>query len=254
MRGFPDKEVHSTDSQGVSTFTFSPWDNLYFQVNRFTEWTTGSLLANDYIAFEITAELQRDGVTLRSRLSEEEPTLGKLQQDELDILRQEYVDYKMNIPARADVTPAKGSMFNWGNYSYVLGLDGMESHYDSLLDRYRHSKVVVNGSSVDMPANASVSITLAYINPQRRNKLDPGYLHSIHHGQGYPFHMYGRALDLAAVPVKVLTGPRTQVSLHSSLFPDLEAAARSLGTAWCDSGAEEVDSSDLSENHVHFQW
>ncbi|HYV27659.1 MAG TPA: D-Ala-D-Ala carboxypeptidase family metallohydrolase [Candidatus Eisenbacteria bacterium] len=243
ISGFPSGEVHSTDAQGISTFTFKPSDNGSFVRDRQTGYTTASRQPNKPISFEVIAELQ-SVTTLRSRLSQ--TTLGLLQQDETDVLRQEYVDFSIPVPSRSDVVPSLGGYFNGGPYGVQLSAD-LPNHYNAILNAYRGSTITVNGQSVGIPQTAPIQVTCGFRSP-RINKAVGSILRDSR-------HMRGRALDLKPIVFDVVVnGRRTPVSLHGSLYPALQAAAATQGFAFAEQSARPVPLGDPTENHIHVEW
>jgi hypothetical protein len=248
--GLPSQEIHSTDSQGVSTFTYTPGTGA-FRILREYLWTGGSLKANPPIAFEVTAELERDGVTLRSRLTEEVSALGKLEQDELDILRQEYVDYKMSGPARGQCQ-AVASFANTGNYAHGWNLEQLESQYEAILDKYRRTTIILNGNNVALPLSAQVLVTLGYINPQKDKAIGRCNNDNIIPDA----HLRGRALDLVPGPLQVEIGQRrTWLDRYHDSFPHLVEAGKALSAlTLLRTGCNTVTPGNLAGNHVHVEF
>lgn len=261
--GFPTQEVHTTDGSGVSTFSFTPSGNPAFVNNRCTEWVRGSKQANTPISFAITAQaVMPDGTVRNTSLAAS--GLGPLAQDDTDRLRQEYYDYDIEVPGRSEVVASLGAAVNGadygqGPYGVQLSVD-LPGHRDSVLAAYRGRQVMVNVTfngqlisvPVTIPANAPVSVSSGYRNPQYNKASKSKYTKSK--------HIRGRALDLVPRAISViaqLPNGQTQkvmLSLHGTLYPALLAAAKTVGTAITEQGAIWVPVGDTRENHVHVQW
>ncbi|MBM4012813.1 MAG: hypothetical protein FJ286_15850 [Planctomycetes bacterium] len=252
VAGFPTDFVTTTDDAGVATFRFTPSNNPNLVSDRHTRWTRGSYAANRPLAFDVTAKVTIDGTELTAGLSR--TSLGPLSQDETDRLRQEYYDYRIPVPERADVISSLGGGYNRGNYRVQLS-DGLDTRYKAILTAYRGQAVTVtvNGRQYDttIPADASITITSGYRCPQRNKAAGSLYPNSL--------HTRGRALDLAPNPVSVtinVNGRPTRVvlPLHQTLYPALYAAARRQGRALAEAGNDPVPVGDTRENHIHVQW
>jgi hypothetical protein len=161
ITGFPADAVTVSDAEGNATFTFTPLDNPNLVSNRRTAWTEGSYVPNDAISFEVIARTVVDGTTLVSRLSDR-PALGALEQDEIDRLRQEYFDYSIPVPTRAQVVPTIPGGFNVGNYSVQIS-DGLDTRYNAILAAYRgrQATVVIDGVTYQtiIPLRTATEIT-----------------------------------------------------------------------------------------------
>lgn len=226
-----------TDSQGVSTFTFTPADNASFQASRLSK-CTGSRRPNDAIAFDVIASATIGGQILTTSLSATD--LPQLEQDERDILRQEYVDFAIPVPDYSSVVESLGPGYNQGNYGVQLSV-GLDTRYNAILAEYHQQPRI--------PATAPVVITSGggYRNPRR----------NIEAGSLYPDskHVRGRALDLQPGPVAVRQGGRrTMLSLHGVLYPALATAGSTQGTAIAEHDSTPVPVGDPNENHIHVQW
>lgn len=103
-----------------------------------------------------------------------------LKQDEIDTLRQEYIDHGMpSVPKRGEFVshPVDGE-FNLGNYGFVLD-NGMREALGAISEGFGQS------------AGASVKVLGGYLSPQR-NKLAGGH--------SWDGRSYGRSLDLVPQP------------------------------------------------------
>jgi len=245
ISGFPSEQVVNSDSTGTSTFSFIPSDNAYFVNNRITRWASGSTSPNPPIAFDVVAKVVNGDNPSISQLSETQ--LNQLVQDTTDILRQEYLDYNIDVPDRDEVVPTVGPGYNMGNYNVQVSED-MDTQYAAVLAAYRGSIVMVGSNSVRIPNSAQVSISCGFRCPQRNKAIG-----SVHPNSK---HCYGRALDLVPAPVWVnINGVPTRVSLHGQLYPALFAACQTVGTALAEDSAVPLSSpTDTTANHIHVQW
>src|SRR5581483_3094070 len=209
-------EVHPADASGVSTFTFSPSQSAQFLQVRRSQYITGiKKPANDPLSFEVIAS----AAGLQTRLSE--TALGPLLQDETDTLRQEYVDFQIAVPVRTDIVPSLGGNWNLGPYHVQVSVD-LPGHYNAILAAYQGRSVQYNGVTYTVPANAQIQRTSVFRNP-RYNKA----IGSVHPNSK---HCYGRALDLAPIPISVnANGPRKQLDIDGFWYPALAAAEQSVG-------------------------
>lgn len=200
--------------------------------------------------------------------------LGILRQDEKDILRQEYYDYRVPVPKRDEVIDSVGEMrkFNKCNYNVLIS-DGLDTRFQSILAAYRQNNVSVelNRRSIPgrIPSTATLTVSSAYRNPQKNKHKSVG--------SKYPdsSHTRGRALDLVPdstnvtfmtagnavnwdlpfFPPKMKQNPR----YHKILYPALLEAARPqandpLKPPIAERGSEKVPVGDLREDHIHVQW
>lgn len=252
VTGFDTNFVTTTDGSGIATYRFTPSNNPNLVNDRRTNWTKGNRMANQEISFQVIAKMTISGNDIETRLSD--TTFGPLTQDETDRLRQEYYDYNIPVPARGDVVPFLGPGFNQGNYGVQLSV-GLNTRYNAIVAAYRGRpvSVVINGLTYNttIPANAPVTISSGYRNPQRNRAV----------GSRIPdsSHTRGRALDLVPSVVHVVVmvnGARVRVplSLHGVLYPALQAAAATQGTAIAEQGAIQVPVGDPREDHIHVQW
>jgi hypothetical protein len=254
--------VVNTQSGGISTFTFSPSQISAFVQFRRSNFTNGSepeAQPNTPLSFDVAVSAQGQ----ETRLSQS--GLGTLMQDETDTLRQEYVDYRTIYrgssftPQRADVVPSLGGRYNTGNYGVQLSRD-LDSTFQEILQAYQVSTITFGGVTAALPDTATITVNSGFRNPQRNKAV----------GSKYPqtsIHMFGGALDLKPVPTWVLiNGQRTWANIDQILYPALQQAAATQGTAFAEFNAIPVPlGSDGSltnsngtpipkENHIHVQW
>jgi hypothetical protein len=242
-------EIHNADASGISTFTFSPSQDHHFVQVRHAQYTSGiKAPANDPLSFEIVA----GSAGLESRLSG--TTVGPLLEDETDTLRQEYVDFQIAVPPRTDVVPSLGSDWNRGPYHVQVSVD-LPGHYNAILAAYQGSSMLYNGVTYTIPANAQIKRASVFRNP-RYNKA----IGSVHPNSR---HCYGRALDLAPIPIALnVNGQRVQLDIHDFWYPALGAADQSVGLSPLpEQGATPLDPAhggdgvgDPDEDHLHVQW
>lgn len=238
--GFPKDEPTTTDATGRATFSFKPSDNDLFVNHRHTVWTPGSTNANAPIGFEVVAVVDSESPPQQARLSE--AGLGKLMQDEIDTLRQEFFDYRGVVPDRSEFTASVGGHYNRGNYNVQRNVQ-LKEYYDKIAAAYRGSIITIDGQPVAIPPDAPVTLGRGGgFRCPRRN---------VAAGSKYPvtsFHTKGRALDLVPGLCQVWVNgkrrPLTQAELHSQLYPALLNAARAVvqgkGSAITEHGAQEV--------------
>src|SRR6266480_113720 len=243
ITGFPKNESHDTDGSGLSSLLYTPDNNPRFLNNRRTRWTAGSRAANPPIAFEIEAALEQGGIA--STLSQ--TTLGSLEEDEIDTLRQEYVDIQQPVPARQQVVPSLGAPWNGGNYNVQLD-NNLKQHFNAILASYRGRSVTNAGQAITIPADAQLVVSSGYRSPQLNKAIGSVHPESL--------HTRGRALDLEPMPVTVIVGGTpTALGLHEALYPALAGAvsAQSLHPL-PEQSAVPVPLGDSRENHIHVQW
>lgn len=178
-------------------------------------------------------------------------------QDEIDVLRQEYLDLGTGAPPfRSSIRPTLGDPWNTGNYGVQID-ESMQSHFSQIASKFGSHHVVtpdlspllVNGKRVRLTA-PSVRLESGFRCPRRNVAV----------GSGYPttsYHVWGRALDLIPSPSSGVTetGAAVALNLHTHVYPTLLVAARETGvSAICEVGATPVPPGSSSANHVHVQW
>jgi hypothetical protein len=212
---------------------------------------TGSTRPNDPVGYRIAVTwkwTQESLVPGAGRTTAQSTATEEIEQDEPSILRQEYVDFGGQPPARDDLTLHQGE-FNVGNYRYVVNLEDMQARFDGTVNAYQGRKVTVNNQTVRIPRDAEVRVKSAYRNPRR----------NVHAGSHFPItshHVLGRALDLVPVTPVVVTVGKQQVTLdeHDVLYPALWGAASTQGHAIAEQGAIQVQVGSTNEDHIHVQW
>ncbi len=235
---------------GISTFSFTPSQSGTLAPFRQKQFTSGSRTANDPLSFEVMASAEGKQVTLS------QSGIGTLMQDDTDTLRQEYVDFQLTVPDRSKVVPTiddgTGNQYNMGNYDVQVSV-ALPAHYTAILAAYRAQTTVVNGTTVGIPADATITISSGYRNP-RRNKAAG----SVHNTQGdISRHVLGSAFDLVPDGVKVMiNNKRVRLGLHANLYPALCAAASSVGVLHVlpEIGCCTIVDCGAGEDHTHVDW
>jgi len=243
-----DNQTVNSDASGNSTFSFSPAQISAFVNFRKTHFAQeGSRAPNDPLDFEVVATALNQTVTLSKS------GVGTLEQDDIDTLRQEYVDYrtfKSNAsytPRRSDVAPSLAGNYNGGNYGVQLAVH-MDTSFAAILQAYQSATITVNGVSVPMPPAAQLLVKSGYRNPQRNKAIGSKFPQTSH-------HMFGGALDLKPVPSWVrINGKRVWVDMDQALFPVLQQAAATQGTAIAEIGSKQVNLGTPGEDHIHVEW
>lgn len=152
-----------------------------------------------------------------------------LMQDQIDILRQEYIDFGTRFqPQRSNAYLDNGS-WNVGNYDYIV-TESDGNHFQTIYD-----EIVSNWQ--DKGYTDGIIVSSAYRNPRR----NPGVLNSR--------HLRGLALDIY---------PAGAITLQRWL--DLRASGNEVIidglfiTAHCDRSGTFVDHDCSLANHIHVQW
>jgi hypothetical protein len=148
-----------------------------------------------------------------------------LSQDDVDILRQEYIDHREpTVPARPDIVarPIDGS-FNEGNYNFVVD-GGMQAALEKIAVEFgKGSKSVVH-------------VVGGFRSPQRNKATG-----DVHPGNK---HVLGRALDLAPEPASA-----------EALLSLYQACIRAGYRSFCEeTPGKRVPSDSPDARHVHADW
>ena len=226
-----------------STFTFTPT-----ATNRPVD---GARSANAPIAYRVEAT------------AGEQKSTFELVQDEVDTMRQEYVDYGADVPARGSFVETELPGSNVGNYSKIVD-GGMAATMTGVADEWARltEQQAVSDAANNPPAEEAVPgvaplprqepdpgiaplpvqipelhIESGYRNPQRNKAAGSNYLTTSP-------HIFGRALDLFPVG-----------GADAELWARLEKAGEAVGDkALCEDNATPTECSDPSTDHVHVQW
>jgi hypothetical protein len=226
-----------------STFTFTPT-----ATNRPVD---GARAPNAPIAYRVEA------------IAGEQKATFELKQDEVDTMRQEYVDYGADVPARGSFVNPEFPGSNVGNYSKIVDggiaatMTGVASEWARLTNEQAVSDAANNMLPEDVvPGTAplprqdpdpgiaplpvqipELQIESGYRNPQRNNAAGSQYLTTSK-------HIFGRALDLYPAG-----------GADAELWARLEKAGEAIGDkALCEDGATPTECSDPKTDHVHVQW
>ncbi len=201
-------------SQNIGTFEFTP--------NPINRPVNGSTYRNPPIQYSVSA-------TLRGLKTE-----VTLIQDEIDILRQEYVDYNFTFrPTREQIYLTQNSPWNTGNYDYIAA--ETENRFEEVFNSY-------NEAWIDYCQEHDINSTgivfnSAYRNPQRNRHIG---------GSRNSLHARGRALDLS---------PTGNHGLGGNIWPLLKQVGIDLGyDANCDRSGTFVNDNCTQANHIHVQW
>jgi hypothetical protein len=201
----------SADNTPEFSFTPNP-------TNRPGPGGPGSLVPNDPIKYQVQVTVSDLTTTM------------DLEQDETDIMRQEYVDYGTGAPDRGQFVAPSNPAFNSGNYSLIL--DGGMAGLLAAITQYCEDQV---------QASLTIRVSCGYRNPQHNRAI----------GSLVPtrsYHMWGRALDIVVSPASAVNW---QI-LH-------QAGAASATKSFCEHGHVMLDSTakhvyNPSVDHVHIQW
>ena len=246
VTGLPTNEFHSVDAQGISMFTFKPSDYSSFVNNRQQFWTQGRRSKNTAISFDIMITIRSQGRTDTIKLSDYpvDFNLGKLTQDERDIMRQEYVDYDIGAPERGEFFASQGSPYNNGPYAYQIGED-LKALESSIKTAYHAATITISGQTVQIPDSAALATSVGYRNPQYNKAIGSIVPNSA--------HTRGCALDIVPATFRVVVNGRAYFpSLHDVIYPKLREVAESVvGFAICEKGSAPLAPNDPNANHVH---
>ena len=146
-------------------------------------------------------------------------------QDDVDLLRQEYIDHNERVvPSRSDcIAHPIDKSFNFGNYNLVID-GGMQAAFDKV------------NLEFGKESHGTLSVVGGFRSPQR-NKAS---------GDAHPgnMHVYGRALDLVPEPVSV-------DALKALYGACVRAGYHTLCEA---SPGKTVPEGSPDAKHVHVDW
>lgn len=111
-----------------------------------------------------------------------------IDQDEMDQVRQEYVDHGITVPSRDDFTEGKGE-YNKGDYNYYISLNLSQRE----IDWAAQCEIILRRETGDKTKTITVDdlhVTSAYRNPERNQRVG---------GSHTSRHQYGDALDVLYV-------------------------------------------------------
>lgn len=192
--------------------------NFTFQPNPVNRPDTGARVPNDPIRYQVDAESRG--------------TVGTfiLEQDETDIIRQEYIDLGPVVPPARNIIVAPAiATYNTGNYGLIVD-NGMDNARNNTETEFQNLT-----PAAQLPAPA-IGISSGYRNPRRNVAV----------GSHFPVgsrHVWGRALDL--------TIPAPTAVLWARLR---QAGAAAGNTSICEDGPIHVPCGNANVDHVHIQW
>lgn len=261
--------VTASSTGGKIQVTFVPEWLPGLHNDRVAKWTGGSYTANPALRFDVECQLDVFGAEQETAYtSVMESGLAMPTQDEIDTLRQEYIDLSVSgkpIPERRDFiaaldppestnSPVAG--YNAGNYHVQLGSQ-LVARFGTLLDRFRGRTVItasgkpllIDGKTVQIPANATLTVSCGFRCPQRETKI-------LGHTSPISRHTLGRALDVKpSTPVTVVVGGHwVTLDLYQHIYPTLLQAAKSMSEyAQLENSQVQVAPGQAAD-HCHLQW
>ncbi|HEY2028927.1 MAG TPA: hypothetical protein VGH20_06930 [Myxococcales bacterium] len=195
----------------------------------------GSRKPNRALQYEITARV--DGEAIQTTL--------RVQQDEADVLRQEYADYKTAFqPKRKDLGALKHPRLNTGNYTLVA--EEVSGTLDSLVDEVgAQVKALLHQRGLSQEFDLEGCVTSGFRNPQRNRAAGSIALNSL--------HVRGRAIDCdpRAVPIAGLTSSDMMCVVENA---GLLAVKPLHGRAFTEKGAATfLECDSPAADHVHIE-
>lgn len=218
----------STDSVNGNPNTANNTSTFCFTPNPTNRPTTGSRVPNDPIKY--TIQVTVGGLT---------ETLD-LEQDEIDIIRQEYVDFGTTPPTRAKIIKPTNPQFNKGNYNLIVD-NGMQHALTNTIQQFQ----ILSAT----PSIPTVTVSSGYRNPRR----------NVEAGSLYPIdsrHVWGSALDLEVSIANATTWTNLRQAGQNAGYSSI--CEKSSKKCKCD--GTDKDPTDptghnfLIPNHVHIQW
>jgi hypothetical protein len=193
-----------------SRFAFTP--------NPTARPTTGSRRPNEPIKYRVDAEA---GGRVGSFY---------LEQDETDIIRQEYIDLgPVQPPQRSDIMAPTIPGYNTGNYGLIVD-GGMDN---ALTKTETQFQALTPAPQAPTPA---LNVSSGFRNPRR----------NVAAGSNFPVgshHVWGTALDL------------TVAGANATLWARLrQAGANARNTSICEHGPTQIPCNAANVDHVHIQW
>ncbi|MEK7810855.1 MAG: DUF4157 domain-containing protein [Pseudomonadota bacterium] len=219
----------SADSGNGNPSVATNRSNFSFTPNPTNRPTTGSRTPNDPIKYRVEAQVAGSSATY------------DLEQDESDIIRQEYIDLGPVVsPRRSDISIPSIPTFNTGNYSCIVDR-GMNTALTNTRAQFQSLTQQAAAPDAGVPAAAPVPIAAitvesGYRNPRRNVAV----------GSPFPVgsrHVWGSALDLGVA------------GANATLWDRLRTAGQNAGnTSICEVGPTQVLCNNANVNHVHIQW
>jgi len=209
-----------------TSFTFKP--------NPAGRPTSGSRAPNPPIKYRVDAEAGAAKGSL------------DLEQDETDLIRQEYVDYGVRVPDRTSVVSPSLATFNTGNYSLIVDgglgtkLTTTETEFATLTQAAAPAPPAppAGGAPATPPAPVpvpAITVSSAFRNPQRNKAV----------GSVFPGsrHVAGKALDLKVAGANATLWARLR-----------RAGGAAAASSICEIGPTAVQCNNPGVDHVHIQW
>lgn len=224
-----DGDPHTANNTSVFSFKPNPKNRPTLATDK-----KGSTKPNDPIKYTIEASVGGFTETL------------DLEQDETDIIRQEYVDYKIPIPIRDVIKKPTNRAFNNGNYTLIIDMD-LQHHLDEVVARFQTICIGV----VPIPG---VSVTSGYRNPRKNSNVGSIVPNSK--------HTYGSALDIKPVPFNpdflnrlrdaaTLSGIFGMEERGSDDFTTIKSNGKVIARAKVNDDTVRMEE---LRDHVHIQW
>lgn len=236
----------SANSGTGSPATATSKSQFSFKPNPTNRPTTGSRSANAPI--QIAVDAQASGAT----------TSANLEQDEADIIRQEYVDFGATPPGRGSLVSPANANFNVGNYSLIVD-NGLATALSTTVAKFQQltqaaAQPAAAAVAPTAPTAAAAAPVAAPVPPTAPSapvpaiSVESGYRNprrNVAAGSNFPVtsrHVWGSALDLSVTGADAL------------LWQRLRNAGASAGTSICEDGPTQKECNDASVDHVHVQW
>jgi len=200
-------EIQKSDLEFIHSFKPKP-------INRPT---SGSRTPNSPIKYIVTATL----LGLNKSF--------ELEQDEIDILRQEYIDFNTNWKPKRDDIYEDNGRWNTGNYGYIASQT--ENVFANLLSQLE------NNWNTSYP-NIVINVSSSYRNPRRNKEVGSNTVNSR--------HTKGRAMD---VTISNPTKTKWVALKQAANDTDINGV-----NAHCDQSGTFVDNRCEDANHIHIQW
>jgi hypothetical protein len=228
----------STNSGNGNPHSAANQNSFSFRPNPTNRPTTGSRAPNDPIQYRVEAQVPGSTATF------------DLTQDETDIIRQEYVDFSANPPARNEIIAPAIATFNTGNYTRIVdrglnaALTNTQAQFQALTQQAAQPAPAVAAPNAPAPPAVppppvpapAIGVTSGYRNPRR----------NVAAGSNFPVtsrHVWGSALDLSVAGANAVLWARLR-----------QAGANAGNTSICEQGANQIPCSDPNVDHVHIQW
>jgi hypothetical protein len=209
---------------------------------------------NAPLQYDVEAKVNKNDLLTTNELTDDLAPLPPIKQDTIDILRQEYVDFRdeyskfksqIPVPTRSVFVPPFRPDVITGPYPLILD-DGLSELYEALKSAFRTKIVELHGQSFDREYELTMSS--GYRNPQYNisDAVGSDYEHS--------FHVRGRALD-----VEIPSVPGKTIKQVCEVLRDAAKSLQGSHTVLVEYGAKDLkDDCDnnaagpgLGRTHVH---